>query len=151
MAGRPSLMFTAPLRNLLRARSQPYAPTTTTATAAARFSLITRSYLSTSETRGSSTTATAEQGEEQGQGQDSPSSPLPLYSFHDISERDMLLSEMRHHRVSWTMISKRLNMSLAEACYTYIASTSKALHHGWTPRMTAQDIEYHIKRSDWRP
>ncbi|KAF9907428.1 hypothetical protein BX616_000421 [Lobosporangium transversale] len=68
----------------------------------------------------------------------------PLYSFHGISERDMLLSEMRHHRVSWRTISLHFGISLMEAFYIYIGTVSKALRHGWTPRMTLLDVEQYI-------
>jgi len=83
--------------------------------------------------------------------QDSIYSPLPLYCFKDLSERDMLLSEMRHHRVSWTIVSQHFGISLVDAFFEYIRVASKAIHHGWTPRMTAQDIEHYLGRSDWEP
>ncbi|KAF9357130.1 Fructose-2,6-bisphosphatase [Mortierella sp. NVP85] len=97
------------------------------------------------------TRATEAQGSVSPTNQDSIYSPLPLYCFKDLSERDMLLSEMRHHRVSWTIVGQYFGISLVDAFFEYIRVASKAIHHGWTPRMTAQDIEHYLGRSDWEP
>ncbi|KAG0301373.1 hypothetical protein BGZ98_008412 [Dissophora globulifera] len=80
---------------------------------------------------------------------DAASSVLKPYSFHGVSERNMLMCEMRNHRVSWTRIAEYFGMRPMEALYLYIGSASMAMKHSWVPRMTAQDINTHLDRPNW--
>lgn len=73
----------------------------------------------------------------------------PLYTFHDISERDVLMLEMRHHRVSWTAISNYFGIYPMEAWWAYIAAGSKAASHSWEPKMSLKEIQQYLGRSKW--
>ncbi|KAF9580026.1 hypothetical protein BGW38_003487 [Lunasporangiospora selenospora] len=72
------------------------------------------------------------------------SSVSPLYTFGGLSKEHIFLSEMRHSRVAWSVISKHFGVTSFEALNVYIRATSKALKFGWTPRMDLKDIEHHL-------
>ncbi|KAI7830367.1 hypothetical protein BC939DRAFT_499502 [Gamsiella multidivaricata] len=137
MARRAAPVLTTPSFSLIRRAHSPLYHRLSNTTAA--FSVAQRSLATTNEAHA----AVLQDQEQQQQQQQRATS---LYSFHDVSERDTLLSEMRHHHVSWTTISDHFGISLADAFMTYIGAASKAYTHGWSPRMTAQDIEHYLTR-----
>ncbi|KAG0052946.1 hypothetical protein BGZ83_001872 [Gryganskiella cystojenkinii] len=74
--------------------------------------------------------------------------PTTLYEFHGVSARDMLLAEMRYHDVPWEEIAEFFEVRASvEVFVRYIRASSTAHRHGWSPRLTARDIEYYIQQT----
>jgi hypothetical protein len=73
--------------------------------------------------------------------------PTPVYEFHGVSAKDMLMNEMRHHDMTWTAISEYFQVHPTEAFFGYVRAGSTARRHGWSPRMSVEDIRHHVKNT----
>lgn len=73
--------------------------------------------------------------------------PTPIYDFHGISGKDMLLAEMRHQSVAFTELAEFFQVHPTEVFFGYVGVGSKALRHGWSPRMTDRDVLYYLRNT----
>lgn len=73
--------------------------------------------------------------------------PTPVYEFHGVSSKDMLLAEMRHHDVAFTEIAGFFEVHPTVVFFGYIGVGSKTLRHGWSSRMTEQDILFYVRNT----
>ncbi|KAF8945781.1 hypothetical protein BGZ47_001981 [Haplosporangium gracile] len=126
---------------LTRTRLQTTATTpTTTAVSLGLSSLFSRYYSSAA-----TATATATASASEAVIPTRANKTVPLYTFEDMSEQEVLFAEMRHHKVSWDAIGAYYGKSSLEVFYGYIPIATRAYKHQWTSRMTSEDVAEHLR------